>query len=258
MSKRIFVRCDDICPTMDFKRFTQAVEIFEKYDIKPLLGIVPMCEDSELQIDAPNERFWDYMHELKKRGYVLAMHGYRHVYDSNTRGKVNLGFKSEFAGHSLEAQIEKIGRGKEILKSHGIETDIFFAPAHSYDDNTIRALAINGFKYMSDGWSLEPYKRHGIICLPCRTGGIPKIKDGGYYTVVLHAHEWNYPEKADAYDRFNVLCKKYSTDFVDFSEYTDRKCGIYGVQRIIEIVVVFWRRQLFPIIRKIYHKIRKK
>lgn len=257
MNRKIFVRCDDICPTMDFARFEQARGVFEKYGIKPLLGIVPLCKDSELQIEEENESFWEYIKSLQQKGYTLAMHGYEHLYDTDTRGTVNLGFKSEFAGHTLEKQVEKIRKGKEILKLHGIETDIFFAPAHSYDDNTIRALAVNGFRYMSDGWSLKPYKRHGILCLPCRTGGIPKIKGDGYYTVVLHAHEWNYPEKADAYDRFKALCEMYPTEFVDFKKYTDRKCGIYIVQRGIERVNVLWRRQLFPMARNIYHACKK-
>ena len=257
MSRKIFVRCDDICPTMDFTRFEQARSLFKEFGIKPMLGIIPTCQDSDLEIETAHEEFWVYMHQLQDEGYTLAMHGYEHIFDTDTRGTVNLGFKSEFAGHTLEEQVEKIRKGKDILKSHGIETDIFSAPAHSYDDNTLRALAANGFRYMSDGWSLKPYKRHGITCLPCRTGGIPKIKGEGYYTVVLHAHEWNYSDKADAYDRFKALCEKYPTEFVDFKEYADRKCGIYSVQRGIEWANVLWRRQLFPLARRIYHTCKK-
>lgn len=257
MNIKILVRCDDICPTMDYNRFEQARELFEMLNIKPLLGVVPECMDPELLIDSEHVDFWNDMLQLQKEGYTLAMHGYQHVYDSNIRGKVNLGFKSEFAGHSLEEQIEKIRKGKEILKGHGIETDIFFAPAHSYDDNTLRALAVNGFKYMSDGWSSKPYKKHGIICIPCRTGGIPKIKKDGYYTVVLHAHEWNMPEKADAFDRFKTICENYKNCFVDFREFTDRKCGVLPVQQLEEFLIVFWRRQLFPLIRNIYHLIKR-
>ena len=48
---------------------------------------------------------------------------------------------------------EKIKKGKEILESHNVYTDVFFAPSHSYDDNTLRALSKCGFKYISDGYS---------------------------------------------------------------------------------------------------------
>lgn len=258
MNRKILVRCDDICPTMDFKRFEQARELFEQKGIKPLLGIIPDCRDVDLQIDSFREDFWDYVLKLQKEGYTLAMHGYRHIFDTDTRGSVNLGFKSEFAGHSLEEQTEKIRAGKEILKQHGIETEVFFAPAHSYDDNTLRALALNGFKYMSDGWSFKPYRKHGIVCLPCRTGGIPQIRKKGYYTVVLHAHEWNIPQTADAFDRFKLLCEKYENDFVGFEEYASTKCGIPFIQRMEEYAAVLWRRHLFPMALNIYHTIKKK
>lgn len=255
--RKILVRCDDICPTMDYGQFERARKLFKKMNIYPILGVIPDCQDPDLKIEAAHEDFWDYMLELQTEGYTLAMHGYQHMFDSNTRGKVNLGWKSEFAGHSLSEQIEKIKKGKEILEQHGIKTDIFFAPAHSYDDNTLQALAVNGFKYMSDGWSLKPYKRHGIICIPCRTGGIPKVRRKTYYTVVLHAHEWNIPKKADAYDRFEALCEKYRGDFVDFNEFVNRKCGVSYFQRIEEKACVFWRRKLFPFALSIYHKIRR-
>ena len=258
VERKILVRCDDICPTMDFVRFEQAKEVFREKGIKPLLGVIPDCRDKDLEIDSAHEDFWEYVLKLQQEGYALAMHGCQHVFDTNVRGSVNLGFKSEFAGHSLEEQTEKIRAGKEILRQHGIETEIFFAPAHSYDDNTLRALAANGFKYMSDGWSLRPYRRHGIICLPCRTGGIPKIKKRGYYTVVLHAHEWNNPAKADAFDRFKILCGVYEDDFVSFEEYASVKCGITFIQQFEEYVAVLWRRHIFPAALKVYHAVRRR
>lgn len=257
VKKKILVRCDDICPTMDFARFEQAREVFRRFGIKPLLGIIPDCQDADLKLEPAHEEFWSYMLELQGEGYTLAMHGEQHRFDSNVRGKVNLGFQSEFAGHTLEEQVEKIRKGKEILKSHGIETKIFFAPAHSYDDNTLQALFENGFLYMSDGWSKKPYRKNGIICLPCRTGGIPQIKKDGYYTVVLHAHEWNIPQKADAFDRFVALCEANEGSFVDFHEFADRKCGISRIEQLEEALVVLWRRQLYPMARQLYHKIKR-
>ena len=123
---------------------------------------------------------------------------------------VNNRVGSEFSGHSLEVQVEKIRKGKEILQSHGINTDIFFAPAHSYDDNTIKALSLCGFKYISDGKSRKPFYRQGILCIPCRSGGCPKIGKGGYYTAVFHAHEWVRPDKKKGFEDLVHLCKETS------------------------------------------------
>ena len=131
------------------------------------------------------EGFWDYLKALQADGFAIAMHGYLHLYDTNAQGIVNGTSLSEFAGHSYEEQYEKIRKGKEILASHGIQTDIFFAPAHSYDENTLRALSANGFKYVSDGKSSKPFVREGIICIPCRSGGCPRIRKYGCYTAVF-------------------------------------------------------------------------
>ena len=60
-SIKILVRFDDICPTMNYTEFQKALTVIEKYDIKPLLGIIPNCQDPELQIEAPHEDFWDFI-----------------------------------------------------------------------------------------------------------------------------------------------------------------------------------------------------
>ena len=59
---------------------------------------------------------------------------------------------SEFAGLGFEQQFAMLEKGKAILESHGIKTDIFMAPAHSYDRNTLNALQKLGFTKMTDGF----------------------------------------------------------------------------------------------------------
>ena len=179
---KILLRFDDICPTMNWEQWDRAKQLMDEKGVIALLGVIPDCQDPDLNIDKPREDFWDYIKELQRQGFTIAMHGYHHVFDIQASGIVTPKKHSEFAGHPYEIQYEKIKKGKAILKEHGIETVVFFAPAHSYDDNTLKALAANGFKYISDVMSSKPYKRNGIICIPSRSGGIPKIKDNGYYT----------------------------------------------------------------------------
>lgn len=175
--RKILVRFDDICPTMDWNQWNRAMKILKLYHVKPLIGVIPDCQDPDLLIDLLRRDFWDYLKALQADGFAIAMHGYLHLYDTNAQGIVNGTSLSEFAGHSYEEQYEKIRKGKEILASHGIQTDIFFAPAHSYDENTLRALSANGFKYVSDGKSSKPFVREGIICIPVDQVGALELEN---------------------------------------------------------------------------------
>lgn len=48
--------------------------------------------------------------------------------------------------------------GKKVLTQKGIETDIFMAPAHSYDKKTLKALKETGFNILTDGFGDLPYE----------------------------------------------------------------------------------------------------
>lgn len=258
MSRKILLRFDDICPTMDFARFEQAMDLMDSVNAKPLVGVIPKCEDPDLFIEEAHKDFWDYVKNLQAKGYKVAMHGYQHVFDNSVQGIVNESHKSEFAGHTYEEQFEKIKQGKAILEKNGIFTDVFFAPAHSYDMNTIKALRDNGFRYMSDGKSSKPYMKYGIKCIPCRASGVPKLKGRKYYTAVFHAHEWVREDKKDAYDRLKDIVKNHSQEIVDFSEFATQPLGFYFFQRINEILFVSWRRYLYPLVVKVYLKLKRR
>lgn len=258
MKRSILIRFDDICPTMDWEQWKRAESMLEEYNIKPLLGIIPDSVDPELEIDKPKNNYWNYIHDLQERGYVFAMHGYQHNYDIKRRGMVNSGFNSEFAGHTYEVQFQKIAAGKKILKQHGIQTDIFFAPSHSYDANTLLALKECGFKYISDGKSRKKRIQNGIECIPCRSGGVPAMKDYGFYTAVFHAHEWARPEKKVGYDRLKKIITNNSDEIVDFYTFVDcYPTGNDFVQKIDERLYVFYERNVHPRLSKIKHVVKR-
>lgn len=232
---KILIRFDDICPTMNWEQWYRAKRALDSIGATALLGVIPDNHDKDLMIDAPREDFWEYIKDLQHQGFAIAMHGYQHVFDIQASGLSTPKKHSEFAGHSFEEQNRRIIEGKKILAEHGIHTDIFFAPAHSYDDNTLKVLAANGFHYISDGKSFKPYKRHGIICFPERTGGIPKIKnDGRYYTVVLHAHEWERPEGNVVREKFESMLSVNSDNIVSFDIYIKQLYGSAVIERIWE------------------------
>lgn len=256
MDLKILIRFDDICPTMDFVQFNRAVELMDRYSVKPLIGVIPNCKDNDLMIESQHEDFWNYVKFLQAKGYTVAMHGYEHVFCSQHHGMVNRHIGSEFAGLTFEVQKEKIQKGKAILESHGITTDIFFAPAHSYDRNTLKALASCGFKFISDGKSKKPYILEGITCIPCRSTGAANIKGNGYYTSVFHAHEWTRPEKADAYNQLVSTLNQYASYVVSFEEFCAQPVGRAWVQQISEKAFLIWEYFMKPKMSKLYHTIK--
>lgn len=184
--KRITVlRIDDVCPCMDWFWFDKTMELLNKHNITGMLGVIPDCRDSSLNVSKADPLFWDKMKEYQKNGWYIAMHGYQHLYDTKATGCVisERDKESEFAGHQYKEQLCKILDGKKILESNGIETDAFFAPSHNYDKNTVKALNKAGFRYMADGRSKFAYTWKNIKFIPnCRA----KEPREGIYTIVLH------------------------------------------------------------------------
>ncbi len=177
-------RLDDVTPDMDWEHFEAAEALFEKYHLYPLLGIVPDNRDLHLKAGECRKDFWELMRTLKKRGYTIAQHGYRHVYETTDAGLLGINPFSEFAGLPYAKQREKLEQGKKILQEQQLETDIFMAPGHSYDKNTLRALTECGFRIVTDGYSKRPYKRMGLSFIPSRLSGPGKIQ--GIDTICLH------------------------------------------------------------------------
>ena len=186
------IRMDDITPDMDFEKFNRVKNLLDTYQIKPLIGVVPFNRDSNLKCSPVHEDFKDFLKGLKEEGYEIALHGCYHVYTTNKKGLFPLNNFSEYAGVSYEKQQDMIAKGKEKLKEWNIDTDIFMAPGHTYDRNTLKALRENGFCAVTDGFGTYPYLRAGLVFYPiaakrsdCFTG------KAGYTTLVLHANTMN-------------------------------------------------------------------
>ena len=74
------------------------------------------------------------------------------------------GGRSEFFGHSLEEQTNKIKRLK-IFKENSIKIRTFFSP-NTYDENTFKALKSSGINEVIDGYGLKPYVEDDIKFIP--------------------------------------------------------------------------------------------
>lgn len=207
---KIAVRLDDITPDMDWQRFFRFKALLDQYQVKPLIGVVPDNRDenlrgsSESRKDAPAD-FYAYIRGLQEEGWSVALHGMNHVYSTKKGGLFPLNDFSEYAGKPYEEQKEMIARGKQILEEHDVHTDLFMAPAHSYDRNTLRALKENGFQALTDGFGEQPYLWQGLTFYPIsfRLSDTLKKKKG-YSTMVVHTGTIQENELAGYEKRFQA------------------------------------------------------
>lgn len=214
MSFYITFRIDDVFPKMNWRSFELLYELFSKYKIYPLLGVIPDNRDVSLNEGDTNSQFWERLRKLNNEGWVMAQHGHTHVYCNQNSGILGINPCSEFAGLSYEEQVHKIELGKKILQGQGLDAIVWMAPAHSFDDNTLKALNNCGFKYVSDGYSLFPYVRNSLKFIPCQFSFPRRLFFCGVGTVCIHPRTMSsdYIKKLD---NFIAEHRKLCINYVD-------------------------------------------
>ena len=84
------VRLDDIAENQNWVLMEKCEKLFDKYKIKPILGVIPNNIDEELLGYPKNEKFWDKVRSWKNKGWEIAMHGFSHEYIISTEKKITL------------------------------------------------------------------------------------------------------------------------------------------------------------------------
>jgi predicted deacetylase len=186
MSASYLIRIDDICPTIKWNLWNRYEEILMENNILPMLAVIPDNKDSRLFCDPPDRNFWDRVRAWQKRGWTIGLHGYQHVYTLKSRGMVGLQDYSEFAGLPYERQYQKLEAAVAIFRREGVNPDLWIAPNHSFDNNTIRALVELGVSTICDGYQLYPYlDSQGVFWIPQQLGNFHKMPVG-LWTICIH------------------------------------------------------------------------
>lgn len=208
------MRLDDASEYMDIEKWTRIETLLDKYNIKPIYGIIPSNEDPELLKYRKVDNFWDLMKNWQNKGWTPALHGYTHVFETEDGGINPVNKRSEFAGVLLERQKEKIKNGYEILKKNKIETKIFFAPAHTFDKNTLIALKEeSSIRIISDTVSNDVYFKDGFYFIPQQSGVCRKLP----FKIVTFCYHPNIMEDDD-FDRLEKFLELYGTSFVSVEQ----------------------------------------
>jgi len=182
---RYLLRLDDACPTWDAVRWERVLALADECGIRPILGVLPDNRDPDLVRGAADADFWPRMRELAAQGATIALHGYRHLAAYKGGGLLPLHVWTEFAGAPLATQQAWITQGLHLLRAQGLAPELWIAPCHGQDRNTLRALRASGITALSDGLASVPYRRGGIVWVPQQLW-TPMEKGSGLWTILLH------------------------------------------------------------------------
>ena len=174
--QKLILRLDDAAERMDIDKWQRIEDILDKFEIKPLVGVIPCCKDPMMDIYETNPLFWDKVHGWKEKGWAIAMHGFRHVYDTKEGGLNPVNEFSEFAGHSLDEQRMEIREGYKRFQENGLLPKYFFAPGHTFDDNTLNALiSETPIRIVSDTIAWDAYTLGDLTFIPQQSGNVRKL-----------------------------------------------------------------------------------
>src|SRR5262245_59480080 len=161
------VRLDDASPTMNHERWAAVEHVLNKYDIKPIVAVVPNNIDPFLVRSNVDPNFWGRVRSWQSMGWHIAMHGYSHEALTTNKGLVPLHNKSEFAGLLETEQRQRNRWSLEIFQNNGVEPKIWVAPFHTFDSVTLRALSIETkIRIVSDGIAKWPFSEMGLFWIP--------------------------------------------------------------------------------------------
>jgi predicted deacetylase len=235
------LRLDDACPSMNHRNWNYIEGILDSQNIKPMVGIIPNNQDASLLYDEYDTNFVKNLKEWEKKGWSLAMHGYDHRYCSMKGGINPVHNRSEFAGVALEKQKEKIGMGIKYFRDSDFHIDYFFAPSHTFDQNTIEALKTeSNIRIISDTIAFNPYKKYGIIFIPQQFGRFRVINIPGIWTFCYHPNVMD----DNTIVQFSDFIKKHKQRFVSFGELDLTKVKNITLKDILYQKIYFMFRKI--------------
>lgn len=215
MRTRFLIRLDDACPTMSHEKWERMEMLLDKYSVQPMVGVIPHNEDPKQQIDSEDIDFWNKVLLWEKKEWVIALHGYNHVYSTKEGGINPLWQKSEFAGQTIEIQKDKIRKGVTILSSYGINPKYFFAPSHTFDENTLVALKEESeIRIISDCVAFKPFVYNDFIFIPQVFGHCIKLPFRGIYTFCFHPNTMS----DKAFEELESFLKAHYNSFINWNE----------------------------------------
>lgn len=239
MASKMILRLDDAAENMLESNWNRIARILIRFHIQPIFGIIPDNRDSTLLKHEKNRLFWDeWVKEKIELGWIPAMHGVYHVHTTFFGGINPVHKRSEFAGLPLAEQRKMISHGYEILVSHGIDAKVFFAPSHTFDNNTLKALELESeIRIISDTIANNVYSENGFHFIPQQCGKVRNLP----LKVVTYCYHPNTMVDSD-FDYLERFLDGHASEFVSVTDldYELRKRSIYD--RLLRGIYFTYRR----------------
>ena len=186
MTKYI-LRFDDITPEfLSTKEWSKMSDFLNKYKLKAILGVIPYSQDESLKIIGDYKKGIKVLKELYLDGHLIAIHGCHHILTSNIGSPlVPINNFGEFSGKSSLEQKSLLKKSYDWFISQDIIPEVWMAPAHSFDEITIKCLKDLKINIISDGLFLGPRIRNDMLWIPQQIWKFKKFPFG-CWTICIH------------------------------------------------------------------------
>ena len=219
------LRLDDASQHWNKDNWVRMHELCLKYGIIPIVAIIPHNEDEKILQFPEDPAYLDRITSwIKEDSWTPALHGYCHVFISNKAGINPINNRSEFAGVDIETQKRKIRNGIRILGEIGIHPEIFVAPAHTFDENTLIALCTEtSIRIISDTIARDIYYKAPFFFIPQQSGSVRSIN----FPIVTFCYHPNYMDD-NSFQTLEGFIKKHKSKFTSFDKLAmkERKLGV--------------------------------
>ena len=185
---RYLIRLDDANHYCNVDKWRRIEFILDKYNITPIVAVVPFNKDENLIKSKYNELFWEKVKSWENKKWTIALHGYKHLYHEVDKKNLMFPFynRSEFGGLTLKKQKEILNKSLKIFTNNGICPKVFVAPSHTFDFNTLKALkSETSIRIISDGIAFNQFYLNNFHFIPQQLWSLKK-RLKGLWTVCLH------------------------------------------------------------------------
>lgn len=236
---RYILRLDDASPRRNIENWDRMEKLLDKWGIKPLVGVIPNNQDDSFNIYKEDPDFWSKVKKWVDKNWTIALHGYNHVYVTSEKGVNPVNYRSEFAGLSLDVQREKIKSGIRIMNEKGIKPTVFFAPSHTFDNNTLLAIREESdIRVICDTIASNIYFENGFFFVPQQSGNVRYLP----LSVVTFCYHPNIMQDID-FVILNNFLMKYKSEFCNFNELPLVKRKLNILDKLLK-KLYFLRRRL--------------